>query len=253
MKTSPLPHNYNKKSFVFAALIYLMVLVSAHIFISKPKAQQLNLGSQSVVLNFTDIKMPTADITKTKTQENQKQTGIKAQAPKSIQPKTEKQTIKKRAIKKDTINKEPKKLTKKEQPKKEQPKKDKHAKVKNAKTQNKANNAQALVNNKAPEKTSKSQHLVFGKDHNPILLAIKHAIDKNLAYPRKARLMKQQGIAVVSFKYKHKKLISKKLIKSSGFKLLDKAALDTIDKASISFPVSSDLLTITIPIEFKLR
>lgn len=248
MKTSPLPHNYNKKSFVFAALIYLMVLVSAHIFISKPKAQQLNLGSQSVVLNFTDIKMPTADITKTKTQENQKQTGIKAQAPKSIQPKTEKQTIKKRAIKKDTINKEPKKLTKKEQPKK-----DKHAKVKNAKTQNKANNAQALVNNKAPEKTSKSQHLVFGKDHNPILLAIKHAIDKNLAYPRKARLMKQQGIAVVSFKYKHKKLISKKLIKSSGFKLLDKAALDTIDKASISFPVSSDLLTITIPIEFKLR
>lgn len=248
MKTSPLPHNYNKKSFVFAALIYLMVLVSAHIFISKPKAQQLNLGSQSVVLNFTDIKMPTADITKTKTQENQKQTGIKAQAPKSIQPKTEKQTIKKRAIKKDTITKEPKKLTKKEQPKK-----DKHAKVKNAKTQNKANNAQALVNNKAPEKTSKSQHLVFGKDHNPILLAIKHAIDKNLAYPRKARLMKQQGIAVVSFKYKHKKLISKKLIKSSGFKLLDKAALDTIDKASISFPVSSDLLTITIPIEFKLR
>lgn len=249
MKTSPLPHNYNKKSFVFAALIYLVVLVSAHIFISKPKAQQLNLGSQSVVLNFTDIKMPTADITKTKTQENQKQTGIKAQAPKSIQPKTEKQTIKKRAIKKDTITKEPKK----EQPKKEQPKKDKHAKVKNAKTQNKANNAQALVNNKAPEKTSKSQHLVFGKDHNPILLAIKHAIDKNLAYPRKARLMKEQGTAVVSFKYKHKKLISKKLIKSSGFKLLDKAALDTIDKASISFPVSSDLLTITIPIEFKLR
>lgn len=248
MKTSPLPHNYNKKSFVFAALIYLMVLVSAHIFISKPKAQQLNLGSQSVVLNFADIKMPTADITKTKTQENQKQTGIKAQAPKSIQPKTEKQTIKKRAIKKDTINKEPKKLTKKEQPKK-----DKHAKVKNAKTQNKANNAQALVNNKAPEKTSKSQHLVFGKDHNPILLAIKHAIDKNLAYPRKARLMKQQGTAVVSFKYKHKKLISKKLIKSSGSKLLDKAALDTIDKASISFPVSNDLLTITIPIEFKLR
>lgn len=245
MKTSPLPHNYNKKSFVLAALVYMLVLLLAYTFMSKPKAQQLNVGSQSVVLSFNDIKALESNTVKNTEPQQEKQETA------HVEQKIKPQPLEQKAVAKKVIKKETKPQIKKEQ--KQKRKEQKEPKKQTQKQLNNTNVANTKTQTTTKPTKAHSQHLVFGQDHNPILLAMKQAIDKNLAYPRKARLMKHQGIAVISFKYKHRKLLSKKLVKSSGFKILDKAALATIDRASTSFPISDDLLTITIPIEFKLR
>lgn len=49
-------------------------------------------------------------------------------------------------------------------------------------------------------------------------------------YPRKARILGQEGRLKIQIEVENGKLIQKKLVESSGFPLLDKAALDVVEE-----------------------
>lgn len=84
------------------------------------------------------------------------------------------------------------------------------------------------------------------------------AIGKHKQYPRIAQMRGWQGEAVVELLLDgNGKLISKKIIQSSGYESLDKQALDMVEKAS-PFPSPPDALrgnnfSIKVPIPFRLE
>lgn len=95
--------------------------------------------------------------------------------------------------------------------------------------------------------------LILGKDQHPVLLRIKKAIDQNLLYPRKARLMRHEGIAVVQFTYtKERKIRGLRLLKGTGYQILDEAALSSIRRAVHNFPQVEHNFTLRLPIRFEL-
>lgn len=105
-----------------------------------------------------------------------------------------------------------------------------------------------------PTQSGASQRvLILGKDQHPVLLRIKKAIDGNLLYPRKARLMRLEGVAVVQFTYtKERSLRGLRLLKGTGHRELDAAALDSIKRAVHTFPAVDHNFTLRLPIRFEL-
>lgn len=104
----------------------------------------------------------------------------------------------------------------------------------------------------APSQDS-THYLSYGKDDNPFLRAVKSSIDKSLDYPRKARKMRMQGEVVVGFLWTtHKQLKNLKVLKSSGYDVLDENALQTIQKASAYFPIYTNNAHLQIPIIYRL-
>lgn len=84
------------------------------------------------------------------------------------------------------------------------------------------------------------------------------AISKHKKYPKVAAMRGWQGEAVVELELDgNGKLKSKKIIQSSGHEVLDKQALEMVEKA-LPLPVPPDALrgtnfTITVPVPFKLE
>ncbi len=97
--------------------------------------------------------------------------------------------------------------------------------------------------------------LDYGKDNHPILEKIQKAIMEQAKknYPRQARKMRMQGVVKVEFLWKeNQNLAELKIIKSSGYDLLDKSALESIRKASAFFPSYESDLRIVLPISYNL-
>jgi protein TonB len=88
--------------------------------------------------------------------------------------------------------------------------------------------------------------------------ALWSAIEKHKNYPRIAQMRGWQGEAIVELILDGSgKLKSKKIISSSGYEVLDKQALDMIEKAA-PFPVPPEVLrssqfSIKVPVPFKLQ
>lgn len=100
---------------------------------------------------------------------------------------------------------------------------------------------------------SSEQVLILGRDQHPVLPQIKHAIDSNLLYPRRARMMREEGAAIVQFTYTRQGQLSRlRLLRSTGSAELDDAAKQTIIRASASFPQVKEDYTLRLPIIFKL-
>jgi protein TonB len=84
------------------------------------------------------------------------------------------------------------------------------------------------------------------------------AISKHKKYPKIAAMRNWQGEAIVELELDgNGKLKSKKIIQSSGHEVLDKQALDMVEKA-LPFPAPPAVLrgnsfTITVPVPFKLE
>jgi protein TonB len=84
------------------------------------------------------------------------------------------------------------------------------------------------------------------------------AISKYKKYPKIAAMRNWQGEAVVELELDgNGKLKSKKIIQSSGHEVLDKQALEMVEKA-LPFPAPPEALrgnnfTITVPVPFKLE
>lgn len=111
----------------------------------------------------------------------------------------------------------------------------------------------AVNPNLAPTNTA-PQMLTFGKNNDPLLLAIKQAIDKNLHYPRKARMMRVEGIVTLEFTLLASGGVQNvRIINSSGNPILDKSALRTIFDSQESFPLVQNNMIIQIPIQYHLK
>lgn len=85
-----------------------------------------------------------------------------------------------------------------------------------------------------------------------------NAISKHKKYPKIAQMRGWQGETIVELELDGTgRLKSKKIIQSSGYEVLDKQALDMVDKA-VPFPTPPEVLrnsnfTITVPVPFKLE
>ncbi len=107
-----------------------------------------------------------------------------------------------------------------------------------------ASNAQNAASNE-PQTT------VFGRSNDPILAAIKSAIDKHAKYPLKARKMRASGEVWVEFIYDGR-LKDLKIIKSSSHAILDDAAINAIKNSVATFPKIDKAYRISVPIIYNL-
>lgn len=95
--------------------------------------------------------------------------------------------------------------------------------------------------------------LSYGVDSSAVLSQIKRAIDSNLVYERKARMMRKTGVVVVQFRLTTSGSLSfVKVLQSSGHDILDQSAIETIKRARADFPQVSHNYVIRIPIQFVL-
>ena len=84
------------------------------------------------------------------------------------------------------------------------------------------------------------------------------AISKHKKYPKIAQMRGWQGEVIVELQLDgNGKIKSKKIAQSSGYEVLDKQALEMVEKA-LPFPIPPETLrsnnfTITVPVPFKLE
>lgn len=98
------------------------------------------------------------------------------------------------------------------------------------------------------------ENLSYGKDKNPFLEELQRIISSMRDYPPFARKMHMQGIVMVQFVWlETKKLSELKIMQSSGHKILDESALNTIKKASAYFPAYNKDVRISVPISYTLK
>lgn len=79
---------------------------------------------------------------------------------------------------------------------------------------------------------------------------IRDALQANLVYPYIARKRRMEGTVLVDFKINHRGTAEKiRVLKGSGYALLDSAAMETVVKAS-PFPVAD--FSVEVPITYRL-
>ncbi|MRI82869.1 MAG: hypothetical protein C6I00_00425 [Nitratiruptor sp.] len=84
--------------------------------------------------------------------------------------------------------------------------------------------------------------------------AIRAAIMRHRFYPRLARRSRKEGEVLVAFTLTPTgHLQDLRILRSSGHKLLDRAALQAIQRASKEFPRPQEPVSITVPIEYRLH
>jgi len=162
------------------------------------------------------------------------------QKPKKIIKKkpVKKKTPPKKIIKKEIIKKGPKKIEKKIIKKEVAVNKEP---VKKASTENKTQSLKKL-------KAYKQNYLT----------QLRAKIDSNKKYPKISKRLGEQGQVIVSFKVlKSGEFKNIKIIKSSGKKRLDKAALKALEETksfkAIPLELNKSFLEISLPISFKLQ
>ena len=102
----------------------------------------------------------------------------------------------------------------------------------------------------------KPTQISYNKDNLFILDEIQNIIAEQARknYPKQARKMRIQGVVKIEFLWKENQSLAElKIIRSSGFSLLDKSALESIRKASIFFPSYESDLRIVLPIVYNLN
>lgn len=82
---------------------------------------------------------------------------------------------------------------------------------------------------------------------------LRNAIMKNIIYPEKARRMGWEGKVVLSFVINETGSIKDvKILKSSGYPVLDEAAMEAIFKIN-QFQKKQERLIVQLPVEFRLK
>ena len=96
--------------------------------------------------------------------------------------------------------------------------------------------------------------LVYGKTDDPFLARVKRAVESVLHYPRKARVMRLQGVTVVQFVIAADgSLTELELFETSPHGILDKAALRAVKEAQGAWGSPSKTVRLRFPIRFELR
>ncbi|HOJ71788.1 MAG TPA: energy transducer TonB [Syntrophorhabdaceae bacterium] len=82
---------------------------------------------------------------------------------------------------------------------------------------------------------------------------VRDAVMKNITYPEKARRMGLEGRVIISFVINEAGFINDvKILKSSGYTLLDEAVREALFKVH-QFRKKSEKLVVQLPVEFRLR
>lgn len=98
--------------------------------------------------------------------------------------------------------------------------------------------------------------LAYGKDDNPFLREIKAAIDKAAreTYPRQAVKMRLSGRVWLEFVWRtNKELKDVRILKSSGYEILDDNILKAVVRASNEFPAYEKDIRIQLPFHYNLK
>ena len=98
--------------------------------------------------------------------------------------------------------------------------------------------------------------LAYGKDDNPFLREIKAAIDKAAreTYPRQAVKMRLSGRVWLEFVWQtNKELKDVRILKSSGYEILDDNILKAVVRASNEFPAYEKDIRIQLPFHYNLK
>ena len=116
-----------------------------------------------------------------------------------------------------------------------------------------SNSGGAQINNNAPMQIGT---LAYGKTDNPFLREIKQAIDKAAreTYPHQAIKMRLTGEVLLEFVWlTNRKLQAARILKSSGYKLLDDNVLRVLSRASNEFPSYKENIRIQIPVVYNIK
>ena len=119
---------------------------------------------------------------------------------------------------------------------------------------NEQSKSEALVRASGKGAEANSGNRLGKKDYFSSLIAW---LNQYKNYPAALKKKKQEGVVTLKFTINKKgQLLSASVHKSSGYPLLDKAALDILDKASpmpaIPNSIPRDQLTLIIPLEYSL-
>ena len=254
-------NNCTKSAFIITCSLYLSVAAAAFSYYNyNQEPIKLDLGSPTIALSleqFGDLTTPAQPLP---TEPVQKPEPMPEPEPQP-QPEPEPQIEPQPPVENTAIAPPPpvvKKERSMERKRAHNPHRHKH--------QRKAQNHQAKANNIASANTQTAQSarppkqghaseqvLILGRDQHPVLSKIKQAIDSNLLYPRRARMMREQGAAIVQFTYTKQGQIKRlRLLKATKSQELNDAAIQTIIRASASFPKVNQDFTLRLPIVFML-
>lgn len=271
-----MPKSFSKRAFLYATAIYLMITgATVYAFSDKDETKPLEVGGATISLALDQFGPPSNEannpVEEIAEPTPEPEPEVQPEPEPEVQPEPEPEPeVKPEPIVKEieapappVVKKEVKPKPKKEiQEKKERKERKEHHERRHVKhkPQQQAN-PDAKPHDKPREHSARrggSPHqgkvMVFGRDNHPVLVAIKSAIDKALIYPRKAQMLRQEGTAVVQFTYtKSGNLKGLRLLKSTGIKELDEAAMRTIVRASANFPSVEQNYTLRLPITFDIR
>lgn len=109
------------------------------------------------------------------------------------------------------------------------------------------NTEQKKVERKEPIE-AKDEYINLNKEK------VREVIAKYQKYPKIARKTGSEGICLISFKlYPDGNIDEIKVIKSSGYQILDKSSVQTIEQSASELPRPNKVTTLTVPIEYRLN
>lgn len=258
-------NNCTKSAFIITCSLYLSVAAAAFSYYNyNQEPIKLDLGSPTIALSleqFGDLTTPAQPLPSESELKPEPATEPEPEPEPQPQPEPEPQIEPQPPVENTAIAPPPPVVKKErsiERKRAHNPHRHKH--------QRKAQNHQARANNIAPANTQTAQSarppkqghaseqvLILGRDQHPVLSKIKQAIDSNLLYPRRARMMREQGAAIVQFTYTKQGQIKRlRLLRATKSQELNDAAIQTIIRASASFPKVNQDFTLRLPIVFKL-
>ena len=256
-------NNCTKSAFIITCSLYLSVAAAAFSYYNyNQEPIKLDLGSPTIALSleqFGDLTTPAQPLpSETVTEPVQEPEPLPEPQP---EPEPEPQ-IEPQPPVENTAIAPPPPVVKKERPierkRAHNPHRHKHHR-KAQEHQARANsiasaNTQTAQSARPPKQGHASEQvLILGRDQHPVLSKIKQAIDSNLLYPRRARMMREQGAAIVQFTYTKQGQIKRlRLLRASKSQELNDAAIQTIIRASASFPKVNQDFTLRLPIVFML-
>ena len=256
-------NNCTKSAFIITCSLYLSVAAAAFSYYNYNYNQEpikLDLGSPTIALSleqFGDLTTPAQPLPTEPVQEPEPLPEPEPQPQPEPEPQIEPQP----PVENTAIAPPPpvvKKERTMERKRAHNPHRHKHqrkAQEHQARANNIASaNTQAAQSARPPKQGQASEQvLILGRDQHPVLSKIKQAIDSNLLYPRRARMMREQGAAIVQFTYTKQGQIKRlRLLRATKSQELNDAAIQTIIRASASFPKVNQDFTLRLPIVFML-
>lgn len=252
-------------SFFITLALYLIIAFALFAMFADEKIKAKKAES-SKIISLNHIKLEKEVIKKKPVEKKQEDVKPKEVEAKKVEPK---KIEKKKVIKKVEAKKpkpKPKKIVKKKIVKKKVEKVVKAKKTKEIKKQEvtkpKNQKIEKVVEKKAPSESKVSnvakkvvstpkQVDVRENYLNQHLAQIRSYINKNVKYPKRARIMHIQDVVRVKFTLLKNGEVTNITI-LSGSKHLQKATIQAVENASSFFPRVSKDIVIIIPIEYKL-